>query len=193
MNDIDVAASAPRADKARNRNHILDVAEQLFVEQGVTGSMDAIAKRAGIGPGTLYRHFPNREALLAALLQARDEELDDRVEVIAQEGDSGLVLQRWLEALDEYVTAFDGLPEPLRVALSERKGPLAITCQGFITTTERFLTAAQEDGVAQPWVRGRDLFLSVLATAWARDAALADDASGEALQNILRSGWATPE
>ena len=61
----------PRTDAQRNRTHILDVAEQYFAEHGITGSLDAIAKRAGVGPGTLYRHFPNREALLDALLTAR--------------------------------------------------------------------------------------------------------------------------
>ena len=56
---------APRADAQRNRDHILDIAEQYFSEHGVAGSLDAIAKQAGVGAGTLYRHFPTREALLA--------------------------------------------------------------------------------------------------------------------------------
>lgn len=192
MSDTDASARRTRTDKQRNRTHILEVAEQYFTETGVSGSMDAIAKRAGVGPGTLYRHFPNREALLAALLQARDQELDERCAAIErEESDSTVALDRWLDALGEWVTAFDGLPEPLHDALTEGS-PLAITCQGFITTTERFLQAAQDDGGAQPWVRGRDLFLSILATAWVRDAALADTSSAPALRTMLRSGWATP-
>lgn len=186
-------ARRPRTDKLRNRTHILEVAEQFFSEQGTTGSLDAIAKRAGVGPGTLYRHFPNREALLAALLQARDEELVSRRDAIRrEEADSGIALARWLEALGEWLTAFDGLPEPLLAALSEETSPLAITCQGFITTTDQFLHAAQRDGGAQPWVRGRDLFLNVLATAWVRSAALADESSPRALHALMQSGWMTP-
>ncbi|UJW35797.1 TetR/AcrR family transcriptional regulator [Saccharothrix sp. AJ9571] len=182
-----------RTDKQRNRVHILEVAEQFFAEQGVSGSMDAIAKRAGIGPGTLYRHFPNREALLVALLQARNEELEARRDAIRrEERDSGEALAQWLDALGEWVTAFDGLPEPLRAALTEGTSPLTITCQGFITTTEEFLGAAQRDGVAKPWVRARDLFLSTLAAAWARSAALADESSPEALSTLMRSGWERP-
>ncbi|MFH8978168.1 TetR/AcrR family transcriptional regulator [Streptomyces sp. NPDC017890] len=182
-----------RTDKQRNRTHILEVAEEFFAERGITGSMDAIAKRAGVGPGTLYRHFPNREALLAALLQARDEELEARRVAIRREvTDSRAALAQWLQALDEWVTAFDGLPEPLRAALTEGTSPLAITCQGFVTTTEDFLRAAQRDGGAKPWVRGRDLFLSTLATAWARGAAMADESSPDALVSLMRTGWETP-
>jgi AcrR family transcriptional regulator len=183
----------PRTDAQRNRSHILDVAERHFAEHGIEGSMDAIAKRAGVGAGTLYRHFASRDALLAALLQARDEELDARRHAIArEESDPTEALARWLDALVEWVTAFDGLPEPLRAALSEEHSPLALTCQGFITTTEHFLRAAQRDGGAQPWVRGRDLFLSALAAGWASGAAIADASSAEALRTMLRSGWATP-
>ncbi|MEU6789345.1 TetR family transcriptional regulator [Nonomuraea angiospora] len=184
----------PRTDKQRNRTHILEVADRFFAEHGITGSMDAIAKRAGVGPGTLYRHFPNREALLAALLQARDEELKSRRAAIQrEESDSSAALAQWLDSLGQWVTAFDGLPEPLRAALAESTtSPLAITCQGFITATEEFLHAAQRDGGAQPWVRGRDLFLATLAAAWVRGAAMADESSPQALDALMRSGWQTP-
>ncbi|MEI7033591.1 TetR family transcriptional regulator [Streptomyces pratensis] len=194
MSEGAVGGRRQRTDKQRNRTHILEVAEEFFAEQGITGSMDAIAKRAGVGPGTLYRHFPTREALLAALLQARDEELEARRVAIQREvTDSRAALAQWLQALNEWVTAFDGLPEPLRAALSEGgTSPLAITCQGFVTTTEDFLGAAQRDGAAQPWVRGRDLFLSTLATAWARGAVMADESSPDALVSLMRTGWETP-
>lgn len=186
-------ARRTRSDKVRNRTHILDVAEEFFAEQGVGGSLDAIAKRAGVGPGTLYRHFPTREALLAALLEARDQELDARCATIEREqSDPDLALQEWLAALGEYVSAFDGLPDPLRDALTQERSPLGITCEGFVSTTDRFLAAAQENGGAQPWVRGRDLFLSVLATAWVGGAALADQSSTQAVRAMLHSGWSRP-
>ena len=182
----------PRADKERNRIHILEVAEDFFSQQGVSGSLDAIAKRAGVGPGTLYRHFPTREALIAALLQARYDELFARFDVIRREvSDTGVALEQWLQALSEYVTAFDGLPDPLRIALSEESSPLAFTCQAVITATDDVLAAAQRAGTARPGVRGRDLFLGVLATSWVRDAALADEVSKPRLSELMRTGWAT--
>jgi AcrR family transcriptional regulator len=184
----------PRTDAQRNRTHILEVAAEYFSTQGIAGSMDAIAKRAGVGPGTLYRHFPTRDALLAALLQARDEELAARRDAIRrEEPDPTEALARWLDAMGEWVTAFDGLPEPLRAALTEERSPLALTCQGFITDTEQFLRAAKRDGGVRPSVRARELFLAALATGWASGAAMADASSAQALRAMLRAGWATPE
>lgn len=191
MTEAGTGTRRPRTDARRNRTRILEVAEEFFAEVGITGSLDALAKRAGVGAGTLYRHFPNRDALLAALLQARNEELEAQLEALRQEADAAVALEHWLEVLGEWVTAFDGLPDPLRAALSQESSPLAITCQGFIATTEEFLGAAQREGTARSWVRGRDLFLAALATAWVRGAAMADEASAQAVREMVRSGWAT--
>ena len=192
MTTAGTGARRPRADKQRNRAHILEVAEEFFTEQGVDGSLDAIARRAGIGPGTLYRHFPTREALLAGLLEARNSDLEARRHVLlSDEPDPGTALDRWLEALTDWATAFDGLPDPLRAALSEQASPLALACEGFVTVTDDFLAAAQRGGQAEPWVRGRELFLGVLAAAWVRGATLADEHSSTALHAMLRRGWAT--
>jgi AcrR family transcriptional regulator len=183
---------SPRADAQRNRDHILDIAAQYFSEHGVSGSLDAIAKKAGVGAGTLYRHFPNREALLAALLTARDEELVSRRDAIrAGTTDAASALEQWLNALIAWAGAFDGLPEPLRVATTTESSPLAITCQGYISTTDEFLLAAQQEGSARHEVRGRDLFLAALATSWVRDAAMADELSEQALNSLTKNGWAT--
>ncbi|MFC3961534.1 TetR/AcrR family transcriptional regulator [Nocardia jiangsuensis] len=182
-----------RADAERNRLHILDVAEEFFAEHGVSGAMQDIAKRAAIGPGTLYRHFPTRESLLAALLQARWEELDARrAEIEAEEDDPRAALELWLTALGDYVTVFDGLPGPLREALSETTSPLAITCEWLVEITGQFLAAAQAAGVARPWVRDRDLVLTVLASAWIAGAQLADEGSADSLRAIAREGWHVP-
>lgn len=183
----------PRADALRNRGHILDVAEQYFQEHGISGSLDAIAKQAGVGAGTLYRHFPTREALLAELLTARDEALvSRRDELRTGEASAAVALDGWLEALTQWAGAFEGLPEPLRAATTANPSPLAVTCQGFITTTEEFLQAAQDEGSARNDVRGRDLFLAALATSWVKGAALADDDSGAALAALTRNGWELP-
>jgi AcrR family transcriptional regulator len=192
MTEAGTGTRRPRTDARRNRTRILEVAEEFFAEAGITGSLDALARRAGVGAGTLYRHFPNRDALLAALLQARNEELEAQLEALRQEADAAVALEHWLDALGEWVTAFDGLPDPLRAALSQESSPLAITCQGFIATTEEFLGAAQREGTARSWVRGRDLFLAALSTAWVRGAAMADEASAQAVREMIRSGWATP-
>lgn len=184
------ASRAPRADAKRNRDRILEVAEQHFTEHGVAGSLDQIAKNAGVGAGTLYRHFPTREALLAALLAERENKLTQQLEDIkADSTDAAAALHQWLKALADWAAAFDGLPEPLRQAVLEKASPLALTCQGYITTTDGFLAAAQKEGSAHSDVRARDLFLMVLATSWIRGAAMADECSPAAMQDLLRTGW----
>ncbi|MFJ4076833.1 TetR family transcriptional regulator [Curtobacterium sp. VKM Ac-2861] len=187
------AGRAPRADAQRNRDHILDVAEQHFSAHGVSGSLDAIAKQAGVGAGTLYRHFPNRESLLATLLAARDDALVARRDrLLAGSVATADALAGWLDAVVEWASAFDGLPDPLRTATMTDSSPLSMTCEGFVTTTASFLRAAQEDGSARRDVRARDLFLAALAISWVRGAAMADATTTGALTALLRSGWTAP-
>src|SRR6202142_608779 len=65
----------PRADAQRNRERILNVAKQAFARDGANASLDDIAKQAGVGPGTLYRHFPTREELLQTVYRSELEKL----------------------------------------------------------------------------------------------------------------------
>jgi AcrR family transcriptional regulator len=69
------ARRKPRADAQRNRERILEVAKEAFARSGANTSLDDIAKRAGVGPGTLYRHFPTRDALLEAVYRSEVEKL----------------------------------------------------------------------------------------------------------------------
>jgi AcrR family transcriptional regulator len=69
------SARKPRADAQRNRERILEVAKEVFTRDGATASLDDIANQAGIGPGTLYRHFPTRDALIEAVYRSEVEKL----------------------------------------------------------------------------------------------------------------------
>lgn len=69
------AARKPRADAQRNRDRILEAAKDAFTRSGANASLDDIAKQAGVGPGTLYRHFPTREELLEAVYRTELEKL----------------------------------------------------------------------------------------------------------------------
>ncbi|EHJ95508.1 TetR/AcrR family transcriptional regulator [Agrobacterium tumefaciens] len=186
-------SSPPRRDAQHNRAHILDVARQAFGDNGVDVSMDAIAKLAGVGAGTLYRHFPNKEALLAALLVLHYDALDHRrVKIEAEESDAARVLECWIDALGDWMVAFEGLPEPLRAAC-RADSPLTPTCHAVIATTERILKAAQAVGVARQTVTGRDIFLGALAIAWASGASVANNDTRNVLRDVLRGGWLEPE
>jgi AcrR family transcriptional regulator len=68
-------ARKPRADAQRNRERILEVAKEVFTRDGAAASLDDIARQTGIGPGTLYRHFPTRDALIEAVYRSEVEKL----------------------------------------------------------------------------------------------------------------------
>ena len=71
----EVTDRKPRADALKNRERILEVAKQEFTRSGASASLEEIAKKAGVGPGTLYRHFPTREELLVAVYRSEMEKL----------------------------------------------------------------------------------------------------------------------
>lgn len=178
-----------RRDAQKNRAHILDVARRAFDSEGVDISMDAIAKRAGVGPGTLYRHFPNKDALLAALLVVHFESLEDRrAEIEVGQNNAGQVLELWIEALGDWMQAYDGLPEPLRAACGSESA-LTPTCRDVIGTTDRILKAAQDEGFARRSITGRDVFLGALAIAWASGTETAGDETRDVLRDVLKYGW----
>jgi AcrR family transcriptional regulator len=86
----------PRADAERNRERILEVAKDAFTRFGADASLDDIAKQAGVGPGTLYRHFPAREELLQAVYRSELEKLAAAEQKFAQTMPPIEALRAWL-------------------------------------------------------------------------------------------------
>ena len=102
-----------RSDAQRNRDHILQVAHDAFAESGTT-SLNEIAKRAGVGPGTLYRHFPTREALILAVYRRDMQRLVDSVPDVLAIHPPLDAFRFWFHTLAEYVRVKHGLGEALR-------------------------------------------------------------------------------
>jgi AcrR family transcriptional regulator len=183
----------PRADVQRNRAALLEAAQRHFLRDGVGTSLEAVAKEAGVGPGTLYRHFPTREALLADVLQFRTAELAARREDIAGIDDAGTALTQWLRAMEDYLSAYSGLPEPLMAATraQDPDNPLTVPCGELIATTEEYVQAAQRTGYVRPSATGSDLFLAACSVAWIRGTG----ATGEAvdrLRALIAHGYRKP-
>src|SRR6202453_442215 len=86
----------PRSDAQRNRERILDVAKEAFTRSGADTSLDDIARDAGVGPGTLYRHFPSREELLEAVYRSEVEKLASAERKFAQEMPPIEALRAWM-------------------------------------------------------------------------------------------------
>jgi AcrR family transcriptional regulator len=99
-----------RADAQRNRDRIVEVAREVFREQGYDASLDLVAKRAGVGAGTLYRHFPTRESL-------------------AFEGSDRDLLLRWFETYVDLITLHKGGAAKITCAMGDTESPIRTKCQ----------------------------------------------------------------
>jgi AcrR family transcriptional regulator len=108
------AARGPRADAARNRERLLVAAKAVFSAGGPEASLEAVARRAGVGIGTLYRHFPTREALFEAVYRREVDELAARAE--AAEGSPAEALRAWVKANVEFVATKKGMAAALALA-----------------------------------------------------------------------------
>jgi AcrR family transcriptional regulator len=95
----------PRADAQRNRERILEVAKQAFTRSGANSSLDDIAKDAGVGPGTLYRHFPTRDELLEAVYRTEVEKLAAAAREFAQAMPPIEGLRTWMLLFVDYIAA----------------------------------------------------------------------------------------
>lgn len=125
-----------RKDAARNRARLLEAAQQLFESEGLTVTLKDVARQAGVGVGTVYRHFPTKDELVAALFAKQLEREIDRARATAQDGDAWSALVRYLE-------------ETMRIQASNR-GLRALMCPaGSIYPSVRECKAVVNPYVAQ--------------------------------------------
>src|SRR5258707_7848799 len=98
----------PRSDSVRNRERVLEAAKAVFSAGGPDASLEAVARRAGVGIGTLYRHFPTREALFEAVYRREGEQLSALAEQFKSEASPVAALRRWLRSNVEFVATKKG-------------------------------------------------------------------------------------
>jgi AcrR family transcriptional regulator len=115
------AQRKPRADAARNRERILEVAKVAFTRSGANASLDDIAKQAGVGPGTLYRHFPTREELLQAVYRSELEKLAAAELKFAQTMAPIEALRAWLLLFVDAIAAKALIAPALNTLLGDHK------------------------------------------------------------------------
>jgi AcrR family transcriptional regulator len=97
------AARKPRTDAQRNRNRILEAAKEAFTRLGGNASLDDIARQAGVGPGTLYRHFPTRDALIEAVYRAEVEKLAAAAPDFAERMPPLEALRAWMRLFVDHI------------------------------------------------------------------------------------------
>src|SRR3954464_10452008 len=111
------AIRRPRADAVRNRERVLEAAKVVFSAGGPDASLEAVARHAQVGIGTLYRHFPTREALFEAVYRREVEQLAELAERLKGEAPPVEALRIWLRAIVEFVATKKGMSAALAIAV----------------------------------------------------------------------------
>jgi AcrR family transcriptional regulator len=106
-------ARKPRADAERNRVRLLETAKAAFAEKGPGASLDEIARTAGVGAGTLYRHFPTRDALIEAVYRNENEQIVAAADRLAETHAPTEALREWLLLFVDYMATKQGMYEAL--------------------------------------------------------------------------------
>src|SRR5258705_9941902 len=122
------AVRRPRADAVRNRERVLAAAKAVFSAGGPDASLEAVARRAGVGIGTLYRHFPTREALFEAVYRREVEQLAELAEELKAAASPTEALRHWLRANVEIVATKKGMSAALDLAV---KSTSELTAHSF--------------------------------------------------------------
>jgi AcrR family transcriptional regulator len=133
-----VAAKPLRADARRNRDRLIEVAAKAFASSGVGASLEAIAREAGVGPGTLYRHFPAREVLIEAVYRREVEGLVAAAEELARTSEPDEALAEWMQRFVGYMATKRGMRDSLRLLL-ESNSPLFAQTSGAVPLAFKLL------------------------------------------------------
>jgi AcrR family transcriptional regulator len=153
-----------RADARRNYEKVLSAAREAFAEGGESTALEEIARRAGVGIGTLYRHFPNRQALLEALYVGEVEEMC-RSAAELDSGDPWEALEAWFERFISYIGTKRALAAELQNYL-DPDAPLFQSCRtSLFAAGEPLLARAQEAGVVRDDVSIGDVIQLVIGVA----------------------------
>jgi AcrR family transcriptional regulator len=114
-----------RADARRNRDRLLEVAVRAFSTDGPDVALETIARSAGVGIGTLYRHFPTREALVEAAYRSELDRLCDSAEELLAAGEPDRALRAWMDRFVDYLATKRGMAEALRMVIVSGGDPFA--------------------------------------------------------------------
>jgi AcrR family transcriptional regulator len=156
--EADVVGERPmRADARRNRELLIDAAREVFSAQGAAASMEAIAKAAGVGVGTLYRHFPNRLDLVEAVYQTDVAELWETAQRVSADLEPWPAVEAFFEAFLRYARTKQALMSELQQAF-EKNPELRPRARGMLESSfDLVIDRAKAAGAVRPDVTGSDV------------------------------------
>lgn len=162
-------ARKPRADAVRNRERVLDAAKVVFNAGGPEASLEAVAKRAGVGIGTLYRHFPTREALFEAVYRREVQQLGDLSDQLQNDASPVDALRRWLRSNVELVATKKGMLAALALVAYNSSELYADTFSRLTKAAGTLLSRAVEAGEVRSDVSPEDLLRALIGMCYMHD------------------------
>ncbi|WP_316160892.1 TetR/AcrR family transcriptional regulator [Bradyrhizobium sp. SZCCHNRI20481] len=159
----------PRADAQRNRERVLEAAKAVFSAGGAEASLEAVARQAGVGIGTLYRHFPTREDLFEAVYRREVEQLSELAEALKSEPSPVEALRRWLRSTVQFVATKKGMMAALAIVMNANS-ELAAYSHGHLTRAiGALLSRAVQAGEIRSDISADDVLRALIGMCYMHD------------------------
>ena len=151
-----------RADAQRNRQRLIEVAHHAFTTGDGKVSLEAVAKEAGVGIGTLYRHFPTREALVEAVYLAERGRLCDAADELLAEQPPALALRTWMDRFADYIATKREMADALRALIADGTVTRSQARTELGSAVRRMLDAGAADGTIRRDVEAEDVVVALV-------------------------------
>lgn len=182
-----------RADARRNYERLLTVARTAFAEHGIGASLDDIARRAGVGNATLYRHFPTRQALLEAVHREQIEALCTQADELLAAPSPGEALTTWLRSVVAHGSTSRGLLAALTVTLQNEGSDVSWCREAMFAAATALLDRAQRSHAVRPDTDVSQLLKLVNAIAFVTEHEVDAGRQAEQLLSLLMDGLRSRE
>ena len=180
-------ARKPRADSTRNRQLLIDAAKAGFAEVGPNVTLEEIARRAGVGIGTLYRHFPSREAIVEAVYRREVEQLVEAVPQLLEASPAGEALHRWMHLFVNFIATKRLIAPSLGTAVGRTSRPHATPAELITRAISTLVKDAVRSGDVRKDIDPSDLLRALVGVSYGNPDA-GWEASARRLIDILMDG-----
>lgn len=167
MDELAGSNRRPRADAVRNRERLVQTAKAAFAEAGPDVGLEEVARRAGVGIGTLYRHFPTRDALVEAVYRQEIDRLADAAPELLADGPAIAALEKWLLGYARLIATKRGLKEVVATVFDPCADVYAHYRERTLSAATLLIEAAARAGAIRDDVDPEDVLLAVAASTWA--------------------------
>jgi AcrR family transcriptional regulator len=183
---VSTAQARPkRADAQRNRDRLLEVAVSAFSHDGPDVTLESIASDAGVGIGTLYRHFPTREALIEAAYRSELARLCAGVPELIQTLPADVALRTWMDRFIDYLATKHGMAEALRRVIASGGNPFAESRETLLGAIASLLKAGAAHGELRRDVDPADVMFGISGVSLVAGAPEQRDQAGRLLDLLL--------